>query len=219
MPTLLLRLAGPMQSWGTSSKFNFRESNRDPSKSGVIGLCCAALGRSRTEDVSDLAKLRMGVRIDNEGIIHTDFQTAQGVIKADGKKSKDAVISTRYYLGDADFLVGLEGDDIDLLKKIHASLEKPQWQIYLGRKSYPPSKPIFLKDGLKPRQDLETALKQYPLGSRETEDNGNRRVLVIEVPITDADQIRFDQPLGRAFETRVFAERGIITKVVEVTSN
>ena len=44
MSTLLLRLAGPMQSWGTDSKFDVRRTGREPSKSGVIGLVAAALG-------------------------------------------------------------------------------------------------------------------------------------------------------------------------------
>lgn len=43
MSTLLLRLAGPMQSWGTDSKFDVRRTGREPSKSGVIGLVAAAL--------------------------------------------------------------------------------------------------------------------------------------------------------------------------------
>ena len=43
MSTLLLRLAGPMQSWGTDSKFDIRRTGREPSKSGVIGLVAAAL--------------------------------------------------------------------------------------------------------------------------------------------------------------------------------
>jgi len=43
MPTLLLRLAGPMQSWGLSSRFTIRDTSLEPSKSGVLGLLCAAL--------------------------------------------------------------------------------------------------------------------------------------------------------------------------------
>ena len=46
MSTLLLRLAGPMQSWGTDSKFDERRTGREPSKSGVIGLVAAALHRA-----------------------------------------------------------------------------------------------------------------------------------------------------------------------------
>ena len=49
MSTLLLRLAGPMQSWGTDSKFDVRRTQREPSKSGVIGLVAAALGIPRQD--------------------------------------------------------------------------------------------------------------------------------------------------------------------------
>ncbi len=44
MSTLLLRLAGPMQSWGTQSRFTERDTGREPSKSGVVGLLAAAVG-------------------------------------------------------------------------------------------------------------------------------------------------------------------------------
>jgi len=53
MPTLLLRLVGPMQSWGTTSRFDQRDTGKEPSKSGVIGLVAAALGIDR-ENWTDL---------------------------------------------------------------------------------------------------------------------------------------------------------------------
>lgn len=67
MPTLLIRLQGPLQSWGTRSRFDHRDTWPYPTKSGVVGLLAAALGRDRREDVSDLAALRMGVRVDRKG--------------------------------------------------------------------------------------------------------------------------------------------------------
>ena len=42
MATLLLRLAAPLQSWGSGSKFNIRSTEREPTKSGVIGMIAAA---------------------------------------------------------------------------------------------------------------------------------------------------------------------------------
>src|SRR5690606_28500785 len=87
MPTLLLRLEGPMQSWGISSRFRQRDTATEPSKSGVIGLICAALGKPRKEDpategrwpsLAQLASLQMGVRTDRAGTIGVDFQTAGG---------------------------------------------------------------------------------------------------------------------------------------------
>jgi CRISPR system Cascade subunit CasD len=67
MPTLLLRLAGPLQSWGSISKFDTRMTNSEPTKSGVIGMIASAMGRSRSESVSDLISLRFGVRADQTG--------------------------------------------------------------------------------------------------------------------------------------------------------
>ena len=54
MTTLLLRLAGPMQAWGDSSRFAQRHTRREPTKSGIIGMLAAAQGRRRTDGVEDL---------------------------------------------------------------------------------------------------------------------------------------------------------------------
>ena len=67
MGTLLLRLAAPLQSWGEDSKFETRRTRREPTKSGVIGLLAAALGRRRDEPLDDLRGLRFAVRVDQEG--------------------------------------------------------------------------------------------------------------------------------------------------------
>src|SRR5262245_60630235 len=108
MSTLLLRLSGPMQSWGVQSRFSHRDTGLEPSKSGVLGLACAALGRSRDASLDDLRALRLGVRVDREGRIARDFHTALEVIKADGSRPA-TVVSHRFYLADAVFLAGLEG--------------------------------------------------------------------------------------------------------------
>ena len=43
MAVLLLRLAAPLQAWGSSSKFIVRSTEREPTKSGVIGMIAAGL--------------------------------------------------------------------------------------------------------------------------------------------------------------------------------
>ncbi|SFH44783.1 CRISPR-associated protein, Cas5e family [Nitrosospira sp. Nsp14] len=43
-PYLLLWLEAPLQSWGHDSKFGRRDTLSFPTKSGVLGLVCAALG-------------------------------------------------------------------------------------------------------------------------------------------------------------------------------
>ena len=77
MATLLLRLAAPMQSWGTDSKFETRRTDRFPSKSGIIGLLAAALGlrRDQSAELAPLNGLRFGVRTDQEGTLMVDFHT------------------------------------------------------------------------------------------------------------------------------------------------
>jgi CRISPR-associated Cas5-like protein len=90
-----------MQSWGTTSRFDERDTQLEPSNSGVLGLICAALGRDRAEDVSDLAQLRMGVRLDREGVPMRDYQTAGGdrdekkktLVTASGDKQSRTVVS------------------------------------------------------------------------------------------------------------------------------
>src|SRR3954465_14934231 len=110
MSVLLMRLTGPMQSWGTRSRFTHRDTGLEPSRSGVIGLLCAALGRPRAEPLDDFRPLAMAVRGDREGRLMRDYHPAQGVRRADPTKgTQDTVISERFYLADADFLVGLAG--------------------------------------------------------------------------------------------------------------
>ncbi|MBI2869130.1 MAG: type I-E CRISPR-associated protein Cas5/CasD [Chloroflexi bacterium] len=89
--TLLLRLAGPMQSWGTASRFQLRRTDLYPSKSGVLGLLLCARG-IRREDSSpplrNLARLQMGVRVDRQGTVDWDYHTAGakiGIRSADGE--------------------------------------------------------------------------------------------------------------------------------------
>ena len=76
MTALLLRLAAPMQSWGTTSRFNRRSTDRAPSKSGIIGLLAAAQGRRRTDPLEELLGLRLAVRTEQAGTVERDFQTA-----------------------------------------------------------------------------------------------------------------------------------------------
>lgn len=201
MATLLLRLQGPMQSWGTTSRFDERDTQSEPSKSGVLGLICAALGRDRSEPVDDLAALRMGVRVDQEGVPMRDYQTATGVvIAATGKADLGrTVVSPRYYLSDAVFLVGLEGERT-LLERIHGALRRPVWPLALGRKSFVPSAPVHVPDGLVETELLEV-LSEWPVLAG---DGTQARRLVLE----DAAEgvVRLDQPLA-PFSERRFGPR------------
>jgi CRISPR system Cascade subunit CasD len=175
MSTLLLRLEGPMQSWGIQSRYGRRDTGLEPSKSGVIGLLCAALGRPRDADLSDLAALRMGVRVDRPGTVESDYHTTGAKdallpnygVAAFGTKigeTTGTVLSTRFYLADASFLVGLEASTPDhetLLARVNDALARPVWPLFLGRKAFVPATPIRLRDGLR-AEPLEEALRTYP---------------------------------------------------------
>ncbi|PRY64143.1 CRISPR-associated Cas5e family protein [Vreelandella songnenensis] len=208
MATLLMCLAGPMQSWGTTSRFDERDTQLEPSKSGVLGLVCAALGRDRTAPIDDLATLRMGVRVDREGIPMRDYQTATGVIASSGKVDANrTVVSQRYYLSDAVFLVALEGER-ELLAHIHEALRTPYWPLSLGRKSFIPSRPVFMQDGLHEGRLLDVLGSAALLTDHGTRQDAEQRRVVLE----DADEgtIRVDQPIA-PFSERRFGPRFVKT--------
>jgi CRISPR system Cascade subunit CasD len=215
MNTLLLRLYGPLQSWGTQSRFSIRDTGMEPSKSGVIGLLCAALGRPRQDSVDDLAALRMGVRVDREGMLLRDFHTALKVAKASGA-NPDTVTSERYYLADADFLIGLEGEDLALLKACHRALASPKWALFLGRKACPPGIPIYLPDGVVEGVGLEKALETYPWNPRRNHAKPESVRLVFETPFGIGEEVRTDQPVGSAFSTRQFTLRHVTTRFMSL---
>lgn len=217
MSTLLLRLAGPMQSWGMQSRFTIRDTGLEPSKSGVIGLLCAALGRPRDQAIDDLTELTMGVRVDRPGLVKVDYHTAggshlkgvaYGVARPDDGKL-ETVPSRRYYLADADFLVGLEGNE-PLLHQLDQALAEPVWQISLGRKSFVPTLPVRLPDdpprgpGLRPGS-LEDTLRAYPWPA--VPDDALR--LVLDAPSGSTPDVRPDVPRTFALGRRAFAQRNV----------
>ena len=215
MATLLLRLTGPMQSWGVQSRFRVRDTEREPSKSGVVGLLCAALGRPRQASVSDLAALRLGVRVDREGRLMRDYHTAGkgGYLKASGTVERNNLItSSRYYLSDAAFLVGLESADRDLVMQLHDALYDPHWPLFLGRKAFVPGLPVWLSDGLQ-EGTLDDVLRDYPsLIQHRSEHKSMDRVRVV-LEMNDGDEVRPDQPLS--FSERRFAPRRVKTIFID----
>ncbi|MBE1877452.1 type I-E CRISPR-associated protein Cas5/CasD [Myceligenerans pegani] len=138
MSVLLLRLAGPLQSWGVTSRFTRRTTETAPSRSGVLGMIAAAQGRRRTDPLTDLLDLRFAVRVDQPGHLERDFQTARSL---DGSKAHP--LSHRYYLADAVFVAGIEGDP-ELIAGIEHALRRPAFPLYLGRRSCPPTVPLVL---------------------------------------------------------------------------
>lgn len=184
MAVLLLRLAAPLQAWGSSSKFIVRSTEREPTKSGVIGMIAAAMGIQRNDDakkLAPLAQLRFGVRADKEGILLKDFHMVHGYKMAD--------VTERYYLSDAVFLAVLECDDKKLLEEIATALQKPVYPLYLGRKSCPPTLPVVL--GVKD-EDMLTALKNEPF----LYENDRRKNVRISYEVSSGGAMVQDVPLS-----------------------
>ena len=216
MGLLLLALCGPMQSWGSRSRFTERDTEREPTKSGVVGLLAAAMGRRRGEALDDLAALRMGVRVDWEGTLLRDFHTALNVARADGSgPAKQAVLSNRYYLSDALFLVGLQGD-ADLLERAEQALSAPCWPLALGRRSCPPSAPLIPPTEWDREGELAGELTHYPWlvdlppyarAIRRWEKPDELRMVLEAEGEDEVHERRADVPLD--FAQRTFDLRGV----------
>jgi len=198
MSTLLLRLAAPLQAWGSESKFERRATGREPTKSGVIGLLAAALGRRRDEALDDLASLKFGVRVDRPGQIVIDFHMAHSV--------KQSYVTRRHYLEDAVFVVGLEGD-AELLCSLETAVNAPFFPLFLGRRSCPPTGQICL--GIRDLPLKDALLYEPFLVSRKKSEPTNITLTL------DTDEVGFyrqrDLPTSFSQQHRKFAYRYIQT--------
>jgi CRISPR system Cascade subunit CasD len=219
MATLLLRLVGPMQSWGTTSRFDERDTGSEPSKSGVLGLLAAALGidRSNWTDLEPLTHLALAIRHDRPGTPARDYQTAacartDKIIRADGSQAKEkdgGVVSTRHYLADAAFLAGLEGPDRGLLERLLGGLQNPVWPLALGRKSYVPAEPLWLPNHLRPIQNaplIEVMVGQPWIGARRKWETLPTSLRLSSESVDGSGTMRMDQPLS-SFAERRFGAR------------
>jgi CRISPR system Cascade subunit CasD len=207
-----------MQSWGSSSRFGRRDTEREPTKSGFVGMLAAAAGIDRDDwsGLEPLTRLRMGVRHDRAGILRREYQTAgcaasDTIIKADGTPSSDGIVSHRDYLADAVFLAAVAGEDEGLLERLHDSLRNPVWPLFLGRKSYVPSEPPWLPGGLV-RLTLRDALASWPWLShpRRDESAPDQLLLSIESDQGSGSHI-MDQPIA-AFSVRRFSARCVTSE-------
>lgn len=136
MKTILLKFAGPMQSWGTDSHFETRHTDLYPSKSAAIGLIGAALGIRRDDkSICDFDSLKFAVRVDQEGSLLKDYHIARKY-KTSGD-IEGTYVTDRYYLEDAVFVVAISHEDDNFIEKIYEALKRPYFQMFLGRRSIP----------------------------------------------------------------------------------
>lgn len=203
MPTLLLRLAAPLQAWGNSSKFDIRSTEREPTKSGVIGMIAAAMGIQRNdspERLKPFTDLRFGVRIEREGKLLKDFHMVYSGDLSDSErrhtkpKGKHMYSTERYYLSDAVFLVALESDNDELLKEIIRAINNPVYPLFLGRRSCPPTLPIVI--GIRSDEMINILRNEEVLDDnkdysrRIVYEVNNNGTFVQDVPISFSQQHR-----------------------------
>lgn len=229
--TLFLRFEGPFQSWGDNqSKFLIRRTAEAPTKSGVIGMLCAALGVSRSDAAEqwlpELNSLRMGVRIDRPGVRWWDYHTVGAGMQmrtAEGGTKPGAILTRREYLCDASFLVALHGRP-DLIGPLAAVMQAPTWTLYLGRKCCPPSRPI-MEHPPGDFADVLSALRSIPWRKRLTRDEVPRVVdcLLDWTPDSEGDEaptdtvVWYDVPI--TFDPPAHAPRFVVRRTFEVGEN
>ena len=142
--TLLLKLAGPLQSWGTSSDFETRHTDLYPSKSAVIGLIAASLGYKRNdkERIQKLNDLDFAVRIDQKGNLLRDYHTAKSY-KNNGEVNR-TYVTNRYYIEDGIFSIALGHDNNEIMEEISYGLQNPYFQTYMGRRALPLNSDFYI---------------------------------------------------------------------------
>lgn len=156
---LIIKLQGAMQSWGSHTYEDYRPILIFPTRSAIIGLLGACLGIERDEtnkrDALNNSLINLTVRANPRLSeirgqllkMHkiTDFHTVQNARKVDGVHRKDAIVSRREYLCDAEFTLALLFDKQHgySINDIELAIKKPYYTPFLGRKSCPIHRPLF----------------------------------------------------------------------------
>lgn len=222
MTVLALRLGGPLQAWGSSHRLDrHRRTERFPTKSAVVGLLAAALGRSRQEPIDDLVALRFGVRIDREGEQLRDYHTVSSLfdehghfapgrgrlpMAAGGYRSAETStqVTERHYLADACFVAGVEGEPA-LLAALDEALMRPVFPLYLGRRSCPPDAPIRLGVHEGTLAEVLATIEWQGGVRRRTTGATVRCQVVIDDPTgmyEQLDEVRNFDPVSRSYGRR-----------------
>jgi len=226
---LVLRLAGPLQSWGSSSLYNRRETALHPTKAGVVGLLAAAKGLRRTDSIEDLLQLRLGVRVDRPGLMLRDYHTVSDLtgepllsarVNAKGQQQrtspkKHTHVTERFYLQDACFVAAIEGPEATV-RGLAEAVRHPGFPLYLGRRSCPPAQPLLLPgdDSLVWEPDLLAVLRAVPWQGRPLRQPGrNRYSWPQSLPATYDDDRGTDE-VADVPVSFAPTERGMTTRLV-----
>ena len=150
---LALLLDAPLQSWGYQSKFDRRTTLSHPTRSGILGMLCAAMGIDRADSKRLASFTDLGLTVlvfrNDERLI--DYHTVGGgwnkktdrqkiVPKANGGIGT-TVVTRREYMQSSRFGAILAGSRAQI-EEIAAAVANPKWGVWLGRKSCIPASPV-----------------------------------------------------------------------------
>jgi len=172
-PYLLLWFEAPLQSWGADSKFGRRDTQTFPTKSGVLGLLCSALGASgeQREWLAEFASLNQTVisfartkqakeggltKVDREPLLRDFHMVGSGYDDQDpwasllipmtskGKKAVGGGTKMTYRFYLQDAAFAVVVEvPADKSEIIAQALQNPVWDVYLGRKNCVPTDFIY----------------------------------------------------------------------------
>ena len=165
MAFLVFQLQAPLAAWGDTAVGEYRGSHNWPGESALVGLLGAALGIRREDDAAHAALSRgygFAVGVLSQGALLRDYHTAQVPGRAALKKRPHAtrrdelavpkdelntILSTRDYRQNVGYLIAVQplADAPHDLPALAAALARPQFVLYLGRKSCPPAAPLHSK--------------------------------------------------------------------------
>lgn len=162
--SLAILLDAPLMAWGSSSRFQYRETEAFPTKSALIGLLAAALridkhASDEAERLAPVAALRVSCCAVPKGrkgklLRLVDFHTVGGGYdksasamekmsiprKASGPPF-GTVITRRTYLTGTRFVAVFTGGAATIAEAASA-LKNPAWGVWLGRKACLPALPL-----------------------------------------------------------------------------
>lgn len=172
-PYLLLWLEAPLQSWGHDSKFGRRDTLNFPTKSGILGLVCCALGAcgEQSELLAQFAPLaqtvlafvrtkqygdQTPVKVDREPLLRDFHMVGSGYDDQDlwqnllipktseGKKAVGGGTKMTYRYYLQDMAFAVALEVPELLaENLAEKLQNPEWDLYLGRKNCVPTDFIY----------------------------------------------------------------------------
>lgn len=215
MQKIVMFLDSPLQSWGGESiGYQYRNTEKRPTFSAVLGILCSCLGISFRKDLDKVKELRDNIKIDiitlKKGVLLKEFQTCGSKIcKKDNKDwfnirrmpDNNGKIYIKEYLQDAKFVAILHINDCINVDEIIKALKSPKWRPFLGRFCCLPSYPILQEDVSKLKRFLID--KNYISG-----------VIYKHVGTSDAKSIVMDYPTCDG--TDRYSARGIKEEELDI---